>query len=129
MASPLDQRTNPEHPGGGYAASGVAELRRMFPSLASAKAYKEWAEHPITKLVRAALMDMAINGLPLRQDADAIAVQHGLTLGLGAAAQMLEDAALVIPGMFGARNASVNPSALSETFSVDPHAALDNMKV
>lgn len=127
MASPLAQRVDPVHPGGGIAVSGVAELRRSFPNPESAKAYSEWANHPITKLVRSALMDMALNGRPLDPDPGSPAVQYGVTLGLGAAAQMLEDASLVIPGMFAPPTPAVNPSDMPATFSVSPQDALDNL--
>lgn len=128
MGKILDQRTSPVHPGEGFVPSGVAELRRQFPSPESAKTYAQWTDHPVTKLVRKALADMALNGIPSGSEPESIAVQYGITLGLGAAAQMLEDAALVIPGMYRSSEEHVNPADMRETFAVSPQEALDNLK-
>lgn len=128
MGNPVAERNEPKHPGGGYSTPGVAGLREQFPNPESAKAYKEWADHPVTKLVRKALVDMALNGVPGKADNDSLAVQYGISLGLGVAAQMLEDAALVVPGMYRPVAVVTDPANL-KPFSIGPHEALDQLKV
>lgn len=126
MEGPAAERTDPRHPEG-VTLSGVAALRRQFADRESAQAFLEWADHPVTKLVRRALSDMAMNGPAGAGSCESFAVQYGVTLGLGVAAQMLEDASLVVSGMFGSGRRAVSASDLNTPFSVSASEALDRM--
>ena len=72
---------------------------------------------------------MALNGPVTLSTSDSYAVQHGMTVGLGLAAQMLEDPSTVFPDMFsGTRSDAVRVSEVPEAFRTSPYEALDSME-
>ena len=129
MSTPVIDRVSAVQ-AGGCRASGLPALRAQFNSADSEKSYDEWAKHPVTGLVRKALYDMAINGPASMQSSESYAVQYGMTLGLGLAAQLLDDPSVVFPDIFSGKPATVQVEAsdMVETFHTDPYEALDKME-
>lgn len=129
MATPVLDRLSGAR-AGGRRASGLAALRAQFNAAESEKAFAEWAKHPVTALVRRALNDMALNGPVALATPESYAVQHGMTVGLGLAAQMLEDPSTVFPDMFSGapQSGAVSVSEVPEAFRTNPHEALDSME-
>lgn len=87
---------------GRFGGPGVAEFRRKYAADSMAQAYADFANTPVTRSVRAVLKDLALHPPAVVGDGASVAVQHGLTLGLGLAAQLLEDPTLVFPELFAA---------------------------
>lgn len=98
------------------AGTAVGDLLGKFAPSESRAAYAEWTEQPLTRLVAAAISEMALCG-PMR--AQEPLVQYGITLGLGIAAQLLRSPEALFPSMFS--GASGVPGAQPpETYGTAP---------
>ena len=107
-------------------ASGVRRLRGAFKDEESAKQFYDWANHPISRMIVAAIRDIALNGSP-NVDSKDVGVNYGITLGLNTAANLMTDPSSVFPEMF-ANVANTSAQVLDHPdFSVSPHEALDNL--
>lgn len=122
MTTPAADRVAAAAAEGGVLASSA--VRRLCDRLKDDKAaaqYNDWARNPNGRLVAAALRDLALNG-PSNVDAESVAVQYGVTLGLNLAASILTDPSAVFPGLFGVDRPLMPNSA---DFAVNPYEALD----
>lgn len=125
MTTPVHERAEAGASVGGLlSTSGVVRFRQLFSTEQSAAQYNDWANNPIGRTVVAALRDMALNG-PASKDAESLAVQYGITLGLGMAANLITDPSSVYPEMFANPVQQALPSAAD--FSVSPYEALDQI--
>lgn len=110
---------------------GVTAFRNAFAQEASAKAYSEWLNHPVTRLFRGAVQDLLMNAPAYGISTDMLPVHHGMTVAFATVAQLLENPGLVLPGMFTLKDGQSAPKPLSEIddgYSVSPDDALDTMK-
>ena len=109
--------------GAGLASrGGVLEFIRQFGSADSRKAFDEWANHPVTVLVRRVVQDLAVNGPSYGVGTDMIPVHHGMTVAFGIMQQILDDPSLVFPTMFtGIGDVAAGTGSLpAETFDAPP---------
>lgn len=79
---------------------GVAAFRRKYASAEAVAPFVDFATNPVTVSVRAMLKDLALHPARVAGDDASVAVQHGMTLGLSLAAQLLEDPSAVMPDLF-----------------------------
>jgi hypothetical protein len=96
---PVSVRLGATAPDGYITPSGASRLRERFLPVESAKVFSDWAELPVTRLVRETLQTLVISGPPGLSAADA-AVQHGVTSGLSLALQLMTDPSIVYPELF-----------------------------
>lgn len=116
LADLTSVRVSVFHPDG-VLSSGVAELVRKMTGSQAVSAFKDWAANPITVLFRNALRDMALNGPPVAESSE-IAVQYGMSLGLGLAAQLVDDPSVVFQQVFR-DPAATPPNNPSFEYSLD----------
>lgn len=114
--TPLDVRIASAGRTGKFGVGGLADFRNYYATEQSAAVYHTWRERPETVKAVRALRDLAtshpsVTGL---STAD-VAVQYGITLGLSLAANLIDDPALVVRGLFGERPPEVMPP-LAESF-------------
>ena len=93
---------------------GVNAFRAAFVQEASAKAYSDWVNHPVTKLFRGAVQDLLVNGPSHGVGSDSIPVHYGMTLAFSVVAQLLDNPGLVVPGMFSLKDGQTAPVPLSD---------------
>lgn len=101
---------------------GVLEFIRQFGSTDSRKAFDEWANHPVTRLVRRVVQDLTVNGPSYGVGTDMIPVHHGMTVAFGIVHQIMDDPSLVFPTVFtGIGDAAAGAVGLpAETFDAPP---------
>lgn len=110
---------------------GVTALRDHFLTEASAKAYVEWLNHPVTKLFRGAVQDLMMNGPSYGIVTDAYPVHHGMTVAFSAVVQLLDNPGLIVRGMFSLKEGQrppVSPGEPAQTFDTSPDDVLDEME-
>lgn len=111
MPTPVQTRVAAAGRVGAFGLGGLEDFKRFFSRPELGAAHYEWRTLPITVKVIRALRDLATShpAMPSLQTQD-VAVQYGLTLGLSLAADLMDDPALVLPGMFGMKaEQSVDP--------------------
>lgn len=97
--SEMDFRLAEAGSGAGVVAqSPVARLRSVLGEPAAGE-YNDWVQSRFGKLVVAALRHLALHG-PARFSDASVPVQHGITLGLSFAADLLSDPSSVVSGVF-----------------------------
>lgn len=114
--TPTDIRIASAGKVGKFGVGGLADFRSFYSTEASASAYYDWRAKPETTKAIRALRDLAtshpsVTGLSTGD----IAVQYGITLGLSLAANLLDDPALVVRGLFGEKP-SMAMTPLAESF-------------
>lgn len=114
MANPAAARVASSGRVGAFGVGGVEDLRRFYAPAPMASAHYDWRTLPVTVKMIRALRDLALSHPPVAAPADN-AVQHGITIGLSLAADLLDDPALVLGGLFGAPVPGETP-APEETF-------------
>ena len=89
---------------GVFGVGGLEDLRRFYAAEPMASAHYEWRTLPITVKIIRALRDLATShpAMPALATQD-VAVQYGITLGLSMAADLMDDPALIVPGLFGVK--------------------------
>lgn len=106
------------------ASSAVRRLRDQLKDEKSAAQFNDWARSVHGRLVAAALRDLALHG-PANVDAESVAVQYGVTLGLSLAASIITDPSTVFPDLFGQSTPTLMPNAAD--YAVSPYDALDEL--
>lgn len=114
--TPVETRVSAAGRVGHFGVGGLEDLKRFLTPSQMASVQYDWRTLPITVKVIRALRDLASShpAMPALSTQD-VAVQYGITLGLSLAADLMDDPALVIPGLFGAQIPSELPPP-SETF-------------
>lgn len=100
MADPVGDRVAASGRVGAFGIGGVEDLRRFYRPAAMAAAHYDWRTLPVSVKMIRALRDLALS-LPHTAAPADTAVQYGMTLGLTLAANLLDDPALVLRGLFG----------------------------
>lgn len=100
--TPIETRLASAGRVGVFGVGGLEDFRRFFTPEPMANAHYTWRTLPITVKTIRALRDLATSHpkMPALSTQD-VAVQYGITLGLSMAADLMDDPALVIPGLFG----------------------------
>ena len=112
--SPVDARLAATRHRGAFGLGGVDALREFYSPAAMASAHYEWRTLPITMKMLRALRDLAMSCPPVVSPNDA-SVQYGISMGLSMAANLLDDPALVVKGLFGT-DVDATQGPLDETF-------------
>ena len=104
MATPVETRIAAAGRAGAFGIGGLEDFRRFFSSEPMASVHYEWRTLPVTAKVVRALRDLAMShpAMPRLATSD-VAVQYGITVGLSLAADLLDDPALIVPGLFGTK--------------------------
>lgn len=116
MTTPVETRLASAGRVGAFGIGGLEDFRRFFAPQPMVTAHYDWRTLPITVKTIRALRDLATShpAMPSLTTQD-VAVQYGITLGLSMAADLMDDPALIVPGLFGAPVPS-EPKAPVETF-------------
>lgn len=102
MASPIDLRvsTAQSTPTGYIVPSGVKAFREHLRGPDAGAAFMTWRGQLFTKSLYRALQDMIVHQ-PKEVRHEDLLVQHGITLGLTIASQLIADPSVVWPDVFG----------------------------
>lgn len=129
MASPVAVRIDATQntPTGYIVPSGVKVFKDCLRGPDAATAFLDWRKQRFTKNLYLALQDMIIHQ-PREAQHDSLLVQHGITLGLTLAAQLVTDPSVLWPDVFGPGMTvkESDPTVLPEEFSTSVDDALDN---
>lgn len=102
MASPVDVRvaTAQNTPTGYIVPSGVKAFKDALKGPDAGTAFMGWRSQLFTKALYRALQDMIVHQ-PREAQHESLLVQHGITLGLTLASQMITDPSVIWPDIFG----------------------------
>lgn len=105
--------------GGFVNPSGVQDFIAKYAAADMRSVYAEFSRNAVTQSVIRALRDLALRPANVASAEDC-AVQYGVAIGLGLAAQFLEDPSAVFPALFGAGQARpAEPQGPSYSSTVD----------
>ena len=127
MASPAKERVNLN--ADPASAPGLALMREYLSAgPANEQAYLEWKQHPITRLVVKAIMDLKDNPTTNDFDVNHILVQYGVSEGLSLAFDLMTYPQRVMPGVFSGPASKVDPYGNLDLGYVDSaESVLDNL--
>lgn len=129
--SPIEQRVNAAQatPTGYIVPSGIRTFKERLKGADAGAAFMTWREQLFTKTLYRALQDMIVHP-PREASHDDLLVQHGITLGLTLAAQLIVDPTVIWPDAFGpgmTAGGSSTDDRPPEEFTTSMDDALDDI--
>ena len=128
MATPIEDRVNAAQatPTGYIVPSGVAAFKASLRGPDAGAAFMGWRGQLFTKALYRALQDM-IDHAPREASHNDLLVQHGITLGLTLASQLITDPSVIWPDVFGPGMTvdEKQETKPSEDFTTSPDDLLD----
>lgn len=129
MTSPVAVRIDATQstPTGYIVPSGIKVFKDSLRGPDAATAFLDWRKQRFTKNLYLALQDMIIHQ-PREAQHESLLVQHGITLGLTLAAQLVTDPSVLWPEVFGPGMTMKDPepAELPEEFATSVDDVLDS---